>query len=163
MKRILLTGLSGVGKTSVIQTLRARGFHAIDTDYDDWCELADGERIWREDKMRELLTAPLTSPLFISGCYSNQGKFAEFFDAKILLGAPLEEMLRRVANRDSNPYGKSESHREEIRWNFEYIQPLLKQGADFELDSATMCVQEIADFLVNLAQKEKAHGLSPHL
>ena len=45
MKRILITGMSGTGKSSVIRELQARGFAAIDTDYGDWCELftTDGE------------------------------------------------------------------------------------------------------------------------
>ncbi len=37
MKRVLLTGMSGTGKTSVIRALAARGFRAVDTD-DGWCE-----------------------------------------------------------------------------------------------------------------------------
>ena len=35
MKRVLLTGMSGTGKSSVIRVLGARGFRAIDTD-DGW-------------------------------------------------------------------------------------------------------------------------------
>ena len=91
MKRIFITGLSGTGKSVAIEALLSRGFTAIDTDYDDWCELAehDGqpEWIWREERMRELLTAPANSPLFVSGCVSNQGKFYEFFDCKMLFSS----------------------------------------------------------------------------
>ena len=36
MKRVLLTGMSGTGKSSVIRELAARGFKAIDTDSDEW-------------------------------------------------------------------------------------------------------------------------------
>jgi hypothetical protein len=60
-------------------------------------------------------------------------------------------MLERVARRPTNPYGKSESERAEICWNYEEVQPLLRKSADFEIDSAAMSVHEIADFLTKLA------------
>jgi len=61
MKRVLLTGLSGTGKSSVILALAARGYQAVDLDSDDyshWVEVSaktdDGlsvepgrEWIWR--------------------------------------------------------------------------------------------------------------------
>src|SRR5215470_14919911 len=37
MKRVLLTGMSGTGKSSVIRALADLGYKAIDTD-DGWCE-----------------------------------------------------------------------------------------------------------------------------
>lgn len=158
MRRIFITGMSGTGKSSVIEALSSRGFTAIDTDYDDWCELSviDGvsELVWREARMHKLLAKPLTFPLFVSGCRSNQGKFYRFFDYKILFSAPLEVILERVAARSTNPYGKSEQDRAEICHNFAGIQPLLQKSADFEIDTTTMRVDEIADFLVGLALKE---------
>jgi shikimate kinase len=154
MKRIFITGMSGTGKSSVIEALRAREFAAIDTDYDEWCELSflngQSEWIWREDRMHNLLVTPLKSALFVSGCRSNQGKFYRYFDYKILLSAPLEVMLERVAQRCSNPYGKSEPEQAEICCNFEHVQPLLRKSADFELDTTTMSVNKIADFLARL-------------
>lgn len=157
MKRIFITGMSGTGKSSVIEALRSRGFTAIDTDYDDWCEFAtfDGqpEWIWREERMHALLTAPLTAPLFVSGCRANQRKFYEYFDYKILFSAPLEVMRERIVHRSSNSHGKSEAEWDDICRNQQQIQPLLRKSADFELDSSTMSVEEMADFLIELALK----------
>lgn len=145
------------------QELRLRGFTAIDTDDDDWCELSatDGASEWilREDRLSELLAVPLDAPLFVSGCRSNQGKFSHLFDHTILFSAPLEVILERVAKRTSNPYGKSDEERAEIRWNFEHIQPLLKQSADFEIDAAAMSVSEITGFLIELASRSDASSL----
>lgn len=144
-----------MGKSSVIEALRARGFTAIDTDYDDWSEWAifDGqtEWMWCETKMRALLAAPLNAPLFVCGCCANQGQFSHFFDHKILFSAPLEIILERVARRSSNPYGKSAAERDAIRHNFAHIQPLLQRSADMEIDTTTMSVPEIVDFLLELA------------
>jgi hypothetical protein len=39
MKRVLLTGMSGTGKSTVINELSARGYKAVDTDYHGLSEL----------------------------------------------------------------------------------------------------------------------------
>jgi adenylate kinase family enzyme len=38
MTRVLITGMSGVGKSSVILELARRGLDAVDLETDDWCE-----------------------------------------------------------------------------------------------------------------------------
>src|SRR5438128_45260 len=140
--RTLITGMSGTGKSPVIEELHSRGFTAVDTDYDDWCELSilkdKSEWIWREDRMLDLLLMPLAAPLFVSGCRANQGKFYKYFDYKILLSAPLKVILKRVTERSSNSYGKSEEEWNDICQDFERVQPLLKKSADFEIDSTVM-------------------------
>ena len=45
MPRVLLTGMSGAGKTTILDELRHRGHLTVDTDYDGW-ELPD--RTWEE-------------------------------------------------------------------------------------------------------------------
>jgi len=155
MKRILITGMSGTGKSSVLELLSDRGFTTVETDFDDWSEQVerDGERewLWREERMHELLNQLLTTPLVVSGCCANQGKFYDYFDYKILFSAPLEVILERVARRSSNPYGSSEADRREIAANYAFAQPLLQKSADYELDSSVMSVQEMASFVAKLA------------
>jgi shikimate kinase len=155
MKRVFITGMSGTGKSSVIEALHSRGFTAIDTDYGDWCEpslVGDNlEMIWREERMYQLLRAPLTSSLFVSGCYSNQGKFYSYFDVKILFNAPIEVILERVAHRTTNSYGKSEKERDEIRSNFKHILPLLRESADFEVDAVLLSINQMADRVIEIA------------
>jgi hypothetical protein len=75
VKRVLLTGMSGTGKSSVIQALSARGFKAVDTD-DGWCEpLPDGRQRWREDAIGQLLDTEDAGVLFVAGCEENQVRF----------------------------------------------------------------------------------------
>jgi hypothetical protein len=75
VKRVLLTGMSGTGKSSVIDALSARGFKAVDTD-DGWCEpLPDGRQRWREDAIGQLLDTEDAEVLFVAGCEENQVRF----------------------------------------------------------------------------------------
>ena len=106
MKRVLLTGMSGTGKSSVIGELAALGYKAIDTD-DGWCEpLPDGRQRWREDAIAALLDAADADVVFIAGCEENQVRFHSRFDLIILLSAPAQTMAGRLAARTGNPSAK---------------------------------------------------------
>ena len=81
MKRILLTGISGVGTSTVTDELAARGYKAVDADGDEYStsaeisdELAsaagspvepDRDWIWREDRISELLSTEDADVLFV--------------------------------------------------------------------------------------------------
>lgn len=157
MKSIYITGMSGTGKSSVIQHLNEKGFTAIDTDYGDWKEFSSSgdtsEWPLNEEKVKKLISKPLASPVFIAGCCSNQVNLYPFFDHILLLSASLETILERVSTRTSNPYGQLPHERREIIRNFKNIQPLLQEGADFEFNTEVMTVEEIAALLEQLAIK----------
>ena len=125
--------MSGTGKSTVVNGLVARGLRAIDTDY-GWCETApDGEWIWKEEKMRALLTDRNADVLVVAGCASNQGKFYEHFDLIILLSAPSQVMIERVAQRQDNPFGHSSDQLQQILSDLAEVEPLLRSGADVEI------------------------------
>src|SRR6266487_1639757 len=106
MKRVLLTGMSGTGKSTVIGELAARGYKAIDAD-DGWSERGpDGDWVWREERIQLLLSIEDCDVLFLSGCATNQVKFYPQFDHIVLLSAPAAVIIDRLATRTSNPYGK---------------------------------------------------------
>ncbi len=107
VKRVLLTGMSGTGKSSVIHALSARGFKAVDTD-DGWCEpLPDGRQRWREDAIDQLLDTEDADVLFVAGCEENQVRFHPRFDLIILLSAPVEVLAERLASRTTNSFGRA--------------------------------------------------------
>jgi shikimate kinase len=109
MKRVLITGMSGTGKSSVIQELLARGYLAYDLDAPEWSEWIDADPsdvltptqgkdwVWREDRVRALLSEPQDGMLFISGCAENMKKFFQLIDAVILLSAPVQTIMERLA------------------------------------------------------------------
>ena len=84
MRRVLVTGMSGTGKSSALAELGRRGFRVVETDEGDWCAWsAAGEPRWREDRMAALLAAGGDATLFVSGCVPNQGRFYGRFDAVV--------------------------------------------------------------------------------
>ena len=90
MKRVLITGMSGAGKSSLLDELAARGHRTVDTDYGGYFHTVDGERLWREDRINALLgSAPNALPgvLFVQGTTRNQVLFYHRFNHIILLTA----------------------------------------------------------------------------
>lgn len=126
--KILITGMSGTGKSTLLAGLAARGVMTVDTDYGPW---TDDHGRWDETLMTELLGAP--GDVVVSGTVENQGSFRRFFEHVVLLSAPLPVILRRVACRE-NPYGRTTSDRDEIASHLVEVEPLLRAGADLELD-----------------------------
>ena len=139
MRRILVTGMSGTGKSTALRELARRGFAAVDTDEPGWTEWSeeDGGRLWREDAIAELLSRGGPEPaLFLSGTVSNQGRFYARLDAVVLLAAPAEVLLERLATRTTNDWGKAPDERELVLRQLAEVEPLLRAGCTHELDAA---------------------------
>ena len=92
MKRVLLTGMSGTGKSTLVKALAARGYKAVDADdhgLSEWVAVALDEPtglgpgqdwVWRDDRIQDLLASDDAEVLFLSGCSHNQGTFYPQFD-----------------------------------------------------------------------------------
>ena len=141
--------MSGTGKSSVVRELAARGFKAVDTD-DGWSEpLPDGRQRWREDAIEALLTTEDTDVLFVAGCEENQARFHAQFDHIILLSAPLEVVMGRLAGRTSNPYGKTPEELSRIVDDVAAVEPLLRRVADHEVRT-TIPLTEVVTAILRL-------------
>lgn len=155
MAKVLVTGMSGTGKSACLEILSLRGYHSVDTDTDEWSVWetpSDGppDWIWNEEAITALLDKYEVGQLFVAGCKTNQGKFYSSFDHVVLLSAPAEVILERVANRTTNPYGKSDAQRREILHYLSDIEPRLRATATVEID-ATAPLIDVVDQLQRLA------------
>jgi dephospho-CoA kinase len=159
MKRVLLTGMSGTGKSTVINELAARGYKAVDADEDGFSEMVavpPGELtghdpgqdwLWREDRIAALLASEDADVLFLSGCAPNQGTFYPQFDHVILLTAPAHVIVARLTTRTNNPYGKRPADVARTLALQQTIEPLLRAGASHEIDTNLPLHQVVAQVL----------------
>jgi dephospho-CoA kinase len=141
MPKVLVTGMSGTGKSTALQLLSKRGHRAVDTDTDEWSHwisLPDGSAdwVWREAAITSLLAGHGHGHLFVAGCKTNQGKFYPQFDHIALLSAPACILLARIAARTSNPYGKRQEERALILHHLAEVEPLLRASATIEIDAS---------------------------
>lgn len=153
---VLVTGMSGTGKSAALAELARRGHRVLDTDYGAYseevpCSDASGwEQLWREDRIEALLDGSDDEVLFISGCVSNQGRFYPRFDAVVLLRAPADVILERVASRETNAFGKRDAERDRILYDLAKVEPLLCAGATAEIDTRAP-LDEVVDALESIA------------
>jgi len=150
VKRVLITGMSGTGKSSLLDELAARGYRTADTDYGDYYETVNGERLWREDRINALLSsAPdeLSGVLFVQGTTRNQVLFYPRFDHIVLLSAPAEVLAERLATRTTNPYGKDPAELAETLEYLQTVEPLLRAAATLEVVT-TVPVARVADIVL---------------
>ena len=156
MKRILITGMSGTGKSTVIEQLAALGHRAVDLDtpaYSHMVTVDPGELtgiglgrdwVWREDRTRKVLSSSDADVLFVAGCSPNQGRFYPEFDAVILFSAPLDVIADRLATRTNNPFGQRPGEVERVLRLREEVEPLLRRGASHEIDTSAPLDEVVA-------------------
>lgn len=147
MKRVLLTGMSGTGKSAVVRALAARGYKAIDTD-DGWCQpTPDGRQMWRADAIEALLATEDAGILFVAGCEENQAQFHPRFDHIILLSAPAEVLVERLEARTSNSFGKTPEELRRILDDLQTVEPLLRRAADHEVPTTVPLTDVVTTIL----------------
>jgi shikimate kinase len=162
VKRVLLTGMSGTGKSALIAELAARGYKAVDADADEWSEWVEcagsaevpgspvepgRDWVWREDRIQGLLSTEDADVLFLSGCAQNMGRFLPQFDHVVLLSAPAAVILERLATRTNNPYGKHPEEVARVLGLLQTVEPLLRNAAGHEVDTSAPLDQVMATVL----------------
>ncbi len=155
--KILVTGMSGTGKSSALAELGRRGYRVVDTDDPGWREYREyvepsdelhrGEWLWVEERITGLLDADDGRSLFVQGFVRNQSKFYDRFDAVVLLSASAEVILDRVARRTTNDYGKSPLERGMILDDLAEVEPLLRESCTHELDANRPLDDVVADLI----------------
>lgn len=128
----------------------------MDTDADAWSHwvtLPDGSAdwIWREQAITDLLSSHGEGSLFVAGCKTNQGRFYPLFDQIVLLSAPVDVLLARIAARTTNPYGKRPEERAAVLHHLATVEPLLRATATVEID-ATASIERVVQQLEELTE-----------
>jgi hypothetical protein len=154
MAKVLVTGMSGTGKSSALADLGLRGYRVVDTDDPGWTEwvavpdeVGGGEWLWVEGQMTALLDRDDGPSLFVQGCVRNQRKFYDRFDAVVLLSAPARVIVDRIESRTTNEYGKAPAERDLILHQLETVEPLLRAGCTHELDASRPLDEVVAELI----------------
>ena len=166
MKRVLITGISGTGKSVLIEVLQAHGHKAVDVDQDEYSQWVEVENehdeygstvepgrdwVWRADRIQELLSKEDADVLFLSGCSANMGQFYPQFDQVVLLSAPEEIILERLMTRTNNLYGKRPEEARRVIELKESVEPILREKASDEIDT-NQDMDTIVAKLIRIAQ-----------
>lgn len=153
--RVLLTGVSGTGKSSLVKELRRRDYVAYDADDDGFSQpRPDGSWGWRLSLVRSLFDQHDDWFLFFAGCSDEQTQLG--FDLKVLLTAPVEVILERLRTRTTNSFGKAQPERDRVLADMDWVLPLLRTSADIIVDT-TKPVSEVADAVIDAVA---SHGPS---
>jgi dephospho-CoA kinase len=161
VKRVLLTGISGTGKSTLTGALAVRGYKAVDADTGEWSHWVavsgpdsagtpvhpDEDWVWREDRIQTLLATEDADVLFVSGCAANMGPFLPQFDHIVLLSAPAAVIAERLATRTTNDYGKQPDEVARVLDQQHTVEPLLRKAAGLEIDTSAPLDQVVTAVL----------------
>ncbi len=149
-KRFYITGVSGVGKSSVARMLNERGIYSIDIDSAKMCHWINNQTKERADwqpgigtdwlenhgwicdkgKMSESLSQN-KDIIVVAGSAVNQEEYLNMFDKVFVLTCKPETFFKRINDRTDNDFGKHESEQEKIlEWHeSDFNESLIKKGA----------------------------------
>jgi len=145
--RVLITGMSGTGKSTLVRELRRRGLRAFDADEDGFSEPRAGGRWgWRAERVAALLGEPRDGRLFFAGCSEEQAALP--FDYRVLLTAPVDILVARLRTRAGNRYGQGPAEEAQVLADLAEVEPLLRRSADLVLET-TEPPDRLADVLLS--------------
>jgi dephospho-CoA kinase len=153
MERVLITGMSGVGKSTVAERLTALGFKAIDIDHEGFSRADErGDHHWDVGRVRQLMATEDADVLFVIGSDDAQVLFYPDFDHIVLLSAPRDVMLERLASRTNNRFGKSPDELAKILADLEEYEPMMRRSATHEIDTSRP-LDHVIDEVLSLVQR----------
>ena len=144
---VLVTGMSGTGKSSVMRCLKDVGHHAVDIDEDGYLDESGDESLWKEEPLRRLIEES-EGPLFLAGTAANQVSFYADLDHIVLLSAPAVVIRERIRSRTSNSFGKRPGELDRILADLAKVEPLLRAKCDLELDTSRLGVKDVTNALL---------------
>jgi adenylate kinase family enzyme len=168
MSAVIITGISGAGKSTIAAELARRGLTAIDSDEDPWLarfvdrqgavveepETPDldwlAEHFWSWDPARldELIRTAGSATLYVCGGADNQMELADRFTHFILLELDELTMLARLDNPERyNAWGRIGDTREFLRSRLHRYHEELRAFGAIPVD-ATQSVDQVIDAIL---------------
>ena len=175
MKKFLITGIPGSGKSTISNVLKTQKYDVIDglrkiglaywidrrtgkeTVYEssvnlDWFR----EYVWTWDELvlNKLLKENNEELFFICGVVPLESKILEYFDKVFLLSIPTALIRQRIGQKNDNEFTKNPHYINWVlSWHDDFEFRVLKYGA-IPVDT-TKPVGEVDDEILSYAQKYK--------
>ena len=93
--------------------------------------------------------------LFVVGTDESQGRLYPDFDDVVLLSAPRDVMVERLASRTNNPFGKSPDDMAKILSDLETYEPMMRRSATHEIDTSKP-LDDVIEEILRLVQQPPA-------
>ena len=145
MRRVLLTGMSGTGKSTLLKALQTADNIIVDLDDGGWIIHDDAldEGCIDVDRVLRLFERFPDRDIFLAGTAINQGRLYPYVTV-VTLTAPLSVMRQRILERQNNPFGKQPEEWAQIVRDKEEIEPLLISSSQLVIDT-TRSMTETAE------------------
>ena len=150
-KSILITGVSGVGKTSISQRLNKMGYKAYDMDSEpelfsmidkktglpvvnhdnsDIKKVLNMDWICNKEKLVSIIKSESNQVVFYCGSGSNLDELLYLFDKIVLLTLSPEIIKERLTTRTEHDFGKTAEIQDWIMsWKDDWENKIIEKGA----------------------------------
>lgn len=151
MKVFYITGISGAGKSSVVEKLAQKDIfpidadsvkgltHWIDKDTEEISEWHPGmskewyrkhKYICDKGKLIDLINNSPKNIVVVAGLFNNRSELRDLFDKVFLLQCKEETFLKRIIERENHNFGKHILEQENIlSWYKNFEKETLNEGA----------------------------------
>jgi energy-coupling factor transporter ATP-binding protein EcfA2 len=183
MSAVLITGMSGAGKSTIAEMLARRGLTSIDADNDplparsvdsdgnvvedlsvpDFAWLARHSWEWNPARLDELIQAAAPATLYVCGGAANQLELAGRFTQVFLLEMDERTMLARLdAPSRDNDWGRIGDTREYLRRRLPGHQDRLRAFGAIPID-ARQPLDQVVDAILSrtLASSDTSQASKP--
>jgi adenylate kinase family enzyme len=170
MSAVLITGISGAGKSTIAAVLIRRGLTAIDADNGpflartvdaadnvvaeedepaepDFAWLSEHSWAWDPARLDELIQAAAPATLYVCGGAANELELADRFTRVFLLEIDEPTMLARIDARQDNDWGHVGDTREYLRRRRSGLQDRLRASGAIPID-ATQPLDRVVDAIL---------------
>ena len=176
MSAVLITGMSGAGKSTIAGVLARRGLASVDADDDpllarsvdsdgnvvedlsapDFAWLSRHSWAWDPARLDVLIRTAAPATLYVCGGADNQHEVADRFTQVFLLEIDEPTMLARLdARREYHDWGQIGDTREYLRRKLPALQDLLRASGAIPVD-ARQPPEQVVEAILSRARSPAA-------